>query len=46
MKNWMKVDEKPLEPGVPKSPMSITESKDIPGEINIYFVERQLLPAI
>ncbi len=36
MKNWMKVDEKPLEPGVPKSPMSITESKDIPGEIRIF----------
>ena len=32
----MKVDEKPLEPGVPKSPMSITESKDIPGEIRIF----------
>ena len=36
MKNWMKVDEKPLEPGVPNSPMSITESKDIPGEIRIF----------
>ena len=36
MKNWMKVDEKPLEPGVPKSPMSITESKDIPGEIRMF----------
>ena len=36
MKNWMKVDEKPLEPGVPKSPMSITESKDIPREIRMF----------
>jgi hypothetical protein len=36
MKNWIKVDEKPLEPGVPNSPMSITESKDIPGEIRMF----------
>ena len=36
MKNWIKVDEKPLEPGVPDSPMSITESKDIPGEIRMF----------
>jgi len=36
MKNWMKVDEKPPEPVVPNSPMSITESKDIPGEIRIF----------
>ena len=36
MKNWIKVDEKPLEPGVPNSPMSITESKDVPGEIRMF----------
>lgn len=36
MKNWIKVDEKPLEPGVPNSPMSITENKDIPGEIRMF----------
>jgi hypothetical protein len=36
MKNWIKVDEKPLEPGIPNSPISITESKDIPGEIRMF----------
>jgi hypothetical protein len=34
--NWIKVDEKPLEPGVSGSPQAITESKDIPGEIRMF----------
>ena len=35
-RNWIKVDEKPLEPGIPNSPKAITESKDIPGEIRMF----------
>ena len=34
--NWIKIDEKPLEPGVHNSPKAITESKDIPGEIRMF----------
>ena len=34
--NWIKIEEKPLEPGVPNSPKAITESKDIPGEIRMF----------
>ena len=34
--NWVKIDEKPLEPGVVASPPAITESRDIPGEIRMY----------
>ena len=36
MKNWSKVDEKPLEPEVSGTPKAITESKDIPGEIRMF----------
>ena len=35
-RNWLKVVEKPLEPGIPNSPKAITESKDIPGEIRMF----------
>jgi hypothetical protein len=31
--NWIKIDEKILEPEVSGSPTAITERKDIPGEI-------------
>ena len=34
--NWIKIDEKPLEPGDSFSPSAITESKDIPGEIRMF----------
>jgi len=34
--NWIKIDEKALEPGVSDSVKAITESKDIPGEIRMF----------
>jgi hypothetical protein len=34
--NWIKIDEKLLEPEVSASPKAITESKDIPGEIRMF----------
>ncbi|MDA9563322.1 START domain-containing protein [Flavobacteriales bacterium] len=34
--NWIKIDEKPLEPGISVSRAAITESKDIPGEIRMF----------
>tara|TARA_B100000767_G_C19551787_1_gene445284 strand:- start:9 stop:605 length:597 start_codon:yes stop_codon:yes gene_type:complete len=34
--NWIKIDEKILEPEVSGSPTAITERKDIPGEIRMF----------
>ncbi len=34
--NWIKIDKKPLEPGISGSRAAITESKDIPGEIRMF----------
>ena len=34
--NWIKIDEKPLEPKTSRSPKAITESMDIPGEIKMF----------
>ena len=36
MNKWIKVDEKPLEPGIPNSPKAITESKDVHGQIRMF----------
>ena len=34
--NWIKIDEKPLDPEVSGSPKAITESMDKPGEIRMF----------
>ncbi|HCH65544.1 MAG: hypothetical protein CL927_07615 [Deltaproteobacteria bacterium] len=34
--SWEKVDEQPLEPSVSGSPMAVTESQDVPGQIRMF----------
>tara|TARA_Y100000385_G_scaffold147128_1_gene152728 strand:- start:209 stop:799 length:591 start_codon:yes stop_codon:yes gene_type:complete len=34
--NWIKIEEKPLEPEIKESPKAITEFKDVPGEIRMF----------